>query len=260
MAKSDSRKKRPGDDEPVDAKTSSEERDADTEATDETSETADEASETADEASENDADEASEEKAKAPAREGRARAKGRPTPRALPPPPLPVQGGALGKSLLLFVLIIGGLAAAFAIFGQETGGRGAVAWKPGSKTQVEITLVASDKRDLSCWSPQEQNERHCGFEAPAKPWSKGDPNDDKLLLRPYTTVDGVQFLAAGVWSDPALAGNLPLGRFSVKCTFNVEGSFKRPSVRWSSEGSWLDQTNDWMTGHVSGCRLIGATP
>ncbi|EYF05180.1 hypothetical protein [Chondromyces apiculatus] len=275
MAKSDSRSKRP--DGNGESKRSAKARDDAEDPRDDASDAEDEARNDA----ESDADEARNDaedenageaggKAKAQAgtastaasREGRPRAKAtrRVGPKPVPPPPLPAQGGALGKSLLLFVLIVGGLAAAFAVFGQETGGRGAVNWKPGSKPLVEITLVASDRRDLACWSPQEVSGKHCGFQAPAQPWPNGDPNDDKTTLRPYTTVDGVQFLAAGVWSDPALAGNLPLGRFSVKCTLNVEGNVKRPSVRWSSEGAWLDQTNDWMAGHVTSCKLIGSTP
>jgi hypothetical protein len=173
-----------------------------------------------------------------------------------------VQGGSLTKSLILFLVIIGGMAAAFAFLGQETGGAGpAVKWKVGEKPTVEITLVASDKRDLACWSAQEVNGKHCGFEAPAKPWSKGsEPDNEKVTFRPYTTTDRIQFLAAGVWSEPALQGNLPIGRFAIKCTFNVEGMVKRPGVRWSSEGAWLDQTTDWYAGSVSNCRMVSTAP
>jgi len=188
----------------------------------------------------------------------------RPASRGARPLPAPaVQGGSLGKSLILFLLIIGGMAAGFAILGQETtGGAGpAVKWKVGEKPTVEITLVASDKRDLSCWSPQEINGKHCAFEAPARAWSKGaNPNDEKLTFRPYTTTDRIQFLAAGLWSEPALQGTLPIGRFALKCTFTVEGMVKRPNVRWSSEGAWLDQTNDWYAGSVSNCRMVSTSP
>lgn len=204
------------------------------------------------------------EEAKPAAREQkRAKAK-RPVPRTPPPPAVPQQGGAMGKSLLLFVVIVGGLAAAFAILGQEK--KPDTNWKPGSKHQVEITLVASDKRDLACLSTEAMNGRHCAFQAPGQPWQgnaggpEAKPDDDKMLLRPYTTVDGIQFLAAGVWSEPALAGNLPLNRFSIKCSFNVDGNFKRPKVRWSPEGAWLDQDKDWLAGYVSECKMVGSTP
>lgn len=251
MAKSTGRDERP----------ESTEDEAEDKPEDRQGEAGDDAAPSEEERDEGDDRDADGEEDKAAARpKPRAKAAKRPAPRTPPPPPVPPQGGAMGKSLLLFVVIVGGLAAAFAIFGQETGSNAASGWKPGTKAQVEITLVPSDKRDLACLSGQEVAGRHCAFEAPAKPWSKGDPNDDKMLLRPYTTVDRIQFLAAGVWSDPVLAGNLPLGRFSIKCTLNVEGTVKRPSVRWSPEGAWLEQTNDWHAGHVTGCKMIGATP
>ncbi|XXX80593.1 hypothetical protein WMF30_17710 [Sorangium sp. So ce134] len=166
------------------------------------------------------------------------------------------QGGSLGKSMILFLIIIGGLAAAFAYFGREPApGSSGPKWKPGDKAQVEVTLVSSDIKDLACWSSDEVNGRHCAFESPTKGWSKGDA-DDKKLLRPYTTTDRVQFLAAGLWSEPALTGKLPSARFAVKCTYTVEGKMKRPGIRWTSEGAWLDRTEDWYAGLLSDCKLI----
>ncbi|WP_437562002.1 hypothetical protein [Sorangium sp. So ce542] len=166
------------------------------------------------------------------------------------------QGGSLGKSMILFLIIIGGLAAAFAYFGREPApGTAGPKWKPGDKAQVEVTLVASDIKDLACWSADEISGRHCAFESPTKGWSKGDA-DDKKLLRPYTTTDRVQFLAAGLWSEPALTSKLPSARFAVKCTYTVEGKMKKPGIRWSSEGAWLDRSEDWYTGLLSDCKLI----
>lgn len=166
------------------------------------------------------------------------------------------QGGSLGKSMILFVILIGALAGAFAYFGREpAGGPPGPKWKTGDKAQVEITLVATDRKDLACWSAEEINGRHCAFEAPTKGWSKGDADDQKLL-RPYTTTDRVQFLAAGLWSQPALTGTLPSTRFAVKCTYSVEGKVKRPGIRWSSEGSWIDRSDDWYTGLLSDCKLV----
>ncbi|WP_437490131.1 hypothetical protein WME75_12860 [Sorangium sp. So ce1014] len=167
------------------------------------------------------------------------------------------QGGSLGKSMILFLIIIGGLAAAFAYFGREPApGAAGPKWKPGDKAQVEITLVSSDIKELACWSTEEVAGRHCAFESATKGWSKGDA-DDKKLLRPYTTTDRVQFLAAGLWSEPALTGGkLPSARFAVKCTYTVEGKMKRPGIRWTSEGAWLDRTDDWYAGLLSDCKLI----
>ncbi|MFT3769706.1 MAG: hypothetical protein QM820_30075 [Minicystis sp.] len=182
----------------------------------------------------------------------RAGAKG--ARRAAPPPQ---QGASLGKSMILFVVIIGGLAAGFALLGSEKHQEQAKPkWKVGDVADVEITLVKNDRQDLACASADEINGKHCGFEANNKPWSKGDNADDKKLLKPYTTTDRVQFAAAGVWSEPALSGDkLPATRFSVKCKYKVEGMLKAMSVRWESTGQWF-AGNDWYAGSVSDCKIV----
>ena len=171
--------------------------------------------------------------------------------------PVPVRkGGSLGKSMILFVVIVAGLAAAFALLGQESStGPAAPKWKVGESPDLELTLVADDKKNLACATPDEIGGAHCAFEDKAKPWSKGDSADDKKLLKPYTTVDHVQILAAGVWSDPALAGALPTTRFSVKCKYKVEGKMKAASIRWASDGPWYD-SKDLYSGSISGCKLV----
>jgi len=169
----------------------------------------------------------------------------------------PVRRSGLGKSLLMFVVIVGGLAAAFALLGQETNGpTAAPKWKAGQSVDVEITLVASDKNDLACASATEMAGKHCGFEAKNKPWSKGSATDDKAVLRPYTTVDRVQFLAAGVWSQPTLSGTLPPARFSIKCKFTVDGQMSGSAVRWESSGPWYDRNDSLYVGSVSDCKLL----
>jgi hypothetical protein len=174
--------------------------------------------------------------------------KGRPVPAR--------KGGSLGKSMILFVIIVAGLAGAFALLGQEsTTGPAAPKWKTGDSADLELTLVADDKKNLACSSPDEIGGAHCAFEAQGKPWSKGDSADDKKLLKPYTTVDHVQILASGVWSDPALGGALPATRFSVKCKLKVDGKMKAASIRWASDGPWYD-SKDLYAGSISGCKLV----
>ena len=171
--------------------------------------------------------------------------------------PVPVRkGGSLGKSMILFVIIIGGVVALLAWISQGTEtGPAAPKWKVGDSPDLELTLVADDKKNLACAAPDEIGGAHCAFEAQAKPWSKGDSADDKKLLKPYTTVDHVQILAAGVWSDPALAGTLPTTRFSVKCKYKVEGKMKAASMRWASDGPWYE-SKDIYSGSISGCKLV----
>jgi len=189
---------------------------------------------------------------KNPAKKGGTKGKKAEVKRAEPP-----SSASLGKSMVLFVVVVGTLAAGFALLGQERGGGAGPkgpAWKVGDKVDVEITLVAGDKRELSCASSEEVAGRHCGFEAPNKPWTKGDNTDDKKLLRPYTSTDNAQFVAAGLWSEPTLAGNLPVTRFSVKCKYTVEGKIKAPTFHW--ESGWEGQPRgDMLAGVVSECKL-----
>ena len=187
------------------------------------------------------------------------KSKGSSTARAKPARTVPVkQGSSLGKSMILFVVIIGGLAAGFALLGREQPPAGAVKpkWTVGQTVDVDITLVKNDRTELSCASPEELGGKHCAFEAVNKPWSKGDNNDDAKLLKPYTTTDRIQFTAAGVWSQPALAGDkLPATRFSLKCKFKVEGTLKNLSVRWDHAGQWFPN-NEWFAGAVSDCKIV----
>jgi hypothetical protein len=166
------------------------------------------------------------------------------------------KGGSLGKSMILFVVIVAGLAAAFALLGQESStGPAAPKWKVGDSPDLDLTLVADDKKNLACAAPDEIGGAHCAFEAQAKPWSKGDSADDKKLLKPYTTVDHVQVLASGLWSDPALTGTLPSARFSVKCKYKVEGKVKSSWMRWDIGGNW-NEVKDIYAGSISGCKLV----
>ena len=166
------------------------------------------------------------------------------------------KSGSLGKSMFLFVLIVGGLAAAFAFFGTESSsGPAAPKWKTGDTADLELTLVADDKKNLGCSSPDDIAGAHCAFEDKAKAWSKGDSADDKKLLKPYTTVDHVQVLASGLWSDPGMMGTLPATRFSVKCKYKVEGKMKAASIRWNSDGPWYD-SKDLYSGSISGCKVV----
>jgi hypothetical protein len=192
-----------------------------------------------------------------PARPGAAAAKRTTGPSGVRPrPAAPATRGSFGKSLILFVIVFGGLAAAFAFLGREENtGPVKPKWAVGQTVDVEITVVKSDQKDLSCASSDEVGGKHCAFEAQNKPWSKGDNTDDKKLLKPYTTTDRIQFTAAGVWSDPATTPDkLPATRFSLKCKYKVEGTLKKVDVRWDSAGAWYPN-NDWYAGSVSDCKV-----
>lgn len=170
----------------------------------------------------------------------------------------PTQGGtSFSRNMILFVIGLGVVGAAFAYLGQETqqGPAPAPKWKVGETVDLEITLVASDNTDLACAAANEVAGKHCAFESQSKPWSK-PTTDDKVTLKPYTTTNGIEFAAAGLWSDEALApAKLPKTRFSVKCKYTVEGKLTTPSVRWKSDGPWFTAKSDWYAGAVSACKL-----
>jgi hypothetical protein len=212
-----------------------------------------------DEDDEDDEEEEAKPAAKPVAKASAARpgaAKRAPAPLAKARPVAARKGGSLGKSMILFVIIVGGLAAAFALLGTESSsGPAAPKWKTGDTTDLELTLVAGDKTNLACSSSDDVAGAHCAFEDKAKPWSKGDNTDDKKVLKPYTTVDHVQVLASGLWSDPGMTGTLPATRFSVKCKYKVEGKMKAAAIRWASDGPWYD-SKDLYAGSISGCKLV----
>jgi hypothetical protein len=168
----------------------------------------------------------------------------------------PKTGGSMVKTMILFLIILGGLGAAFLFLSPPDGGPApAPKWNNGQVIDVEITLVHTDSKDLACASTEEIAGRKCEFETQTKPRPKAEGDDaDKKLLKPYTTTDRVQFLAAGMWSDPALKNKLPTARFSVKCKYTVEGKIKQPGIRWSTE--WYTPGGDWYAGIVSGCSVV----
>jgi hypothetical protein len=170
----------------------------------------------------------------------------------LPPEPPPI---AVGKTVFLFVAVIGALSAGFWFLGGETGGdRTAPRWKTGQTVDVNITLVAGDRNDLACATEVAIADRKCEFQTKTK--ATEPKPEDGMLLKPYTTTDGVQFLAAGLWSQPELdPKKLPADRFSVKCKYTVEGEVKKPAVRWAVRGGFSDKDNAWYAGTVKDCAL-----
>ena len=170
----------------------------------------------------------------------------------LKPPP----SAGLGKSVMLFAIVVGSITLLMLLLGSERGisGPAAPTWKEGDTVDVDITLVSTDKQDLACASGGDVKGFHCGFESQGKRWTKSDPADEKKTLRPYSTTTGINFLAAGVWSDPALSGELPKTRFAVTCKLNVAGKMPRADVRWH-EGEGWNSVNEWFTGDVSNCKL-----
>jgi hypothetical protein len=167
------------------------------------------------------------------------------------------QTNSLAKSMILFLVIIGGIGVLIFLLGREDAppGPNRPKWSTGQVVDVEITLVKTDRTDLACASPATVAGKHCAFEAQGKPFAQPS-TDDKAVLKPYTTTDRIQFTAAGVWSEPLLAPDkVPPSRFNVKCKYAVEGVLKAPSVRWNETGPWHATPDEWYAGTVSNCQI-----
>lgn len=203
-----------------------------------------------DEGSSEPAEKAASEGDAAPERMRRSRARG--AKPVSPPPP----AASLGRSVVLFVAVFVTLAAGFAFLSSSDpfSERNAPRWRKGQKVQLNITLDPRDDLNLSCASKSVVEGKRCEFEAKNQKYS--GEIDDKQLLRPYTTTDGVQFLAAGLWTQPDLEkGKRPRDRFTVACTFTVDGNVGSPAVRWNPAGAWNEKNQNWFAGSVSDCKV-----
>jgi hypothetical protein len=178
------------------------------------------------------------------------------------PPPAEAAPPDRRIARILAVLVLIGLPALLLLLaGPDRGAKQARTSKfaVGQKFDVEITLVATDKQALACASKETVAGTHCAFEDSKTPW-KGGAGDDKTLLRPYNTTAQEPLMIAGLWSEPALAGQLPAQRFSVKCSYSVDAKISKPSVRWQTNGQWIDETIEWPVGTVSRCAMVGKKP
>ncbi len=161
------------------------------------------------------------------------------------------------KSMVVVLVVVGSVIAGLAFFARETGDGPApkMNWKDGETVDVELTLVASDKDDLGCaYGELIKGDKHCAFEAEGKPWSKGGGTDDKSLLKPYTTTNKVELIAAGLWSQP-FAAQLPKGRFSVKCKYTVDQKVAGVGVRWRKADKFAPRQGESFVGSLSDCQL-----
>jgi hypothetical protein len=176
--------------------------------------------------------------------------------------------GSSTRNIILYIVVIGGIALAFAYLGQQEGGGAATPappkWKAGDVADVSVTLVTTDVKDLACAAEAELDGLHCGYADKRKPHPKGnDTRNDATLLQPYTTTDRVQFLGAGMWTNPELKAKLekedwenPSPRFTVNCKYHVAGKMSEAAVRWKPEHGWLaDAATDWYAGKLTDCKI-----
>ncbi len=171
---------------------------------------------------------------------------------ATPPPP----AASLGKSVVTFSLVLGGLFVLFFLLGNAESpfSNQGPKWKQGQTVAVDITLDPSDDTKLSCAAKTDIGGKRCEYEDKTTKYSGA--LKDETMLRPYTTLEGQHLLAAGVWSAPELdKGKRPTGRFTVRCDFKVEGKVNAPAIRWDFAGAWNEKNEEWWAGSATNCKL-----
>ena len=109
---------------------------------------------------------------------------------------------------------------------------------------VEFTVTARDQSEHACVSRAMAEDLVCKYETLEKARSPSAPD---LLLAPYTTTSREQFLAAGLWTQPALA-QPPANRFGVQCKLRLIAQLEAVRIRWRErsrssairgwDGSW----------------------
>lgn len=175
------------------------------------------------------------------------------------------KSGFSARNVIAFSLLVAGLLAAFGLLGTKggEGGQAQPSWKVGQVANVEITLVSPDFKNLACAMEEEVAGKHCAFAAANKRHEKatGTARDDANLLQPVTTTDRVQFLVAGLFTQPALKEKLdkenfdsPGPRFAVTCKLTVDGKAKAAQVQWKPGDPWYSGAG-WYTGTVSDCAI-----
>lgn len=189
-------------------------------------------------------------KAAVPARMEAARPKN--VAEAAAPPP----AASLGKSVSVFMFVLLALSAGFWVLGafDNPFGTAAPKWKIGQQVSVDLTLDPADDTKLACASSVDVGGKRCEYESKTARFS--GKLEDTTQLRPYTTVDGVHLLAAGVWSSPDIAKEKrPRDRFTLRCDYKVETKVASPAVRWDIAGQWNEKDEEWYAGLATNCKL-----
>lgn len=141
--------------------------------------------------------------------------------------------------------------------------------QPGSVVTARITLVSSDREDLSCASGKAFGRLRCEFQASGDPWP--EPPAPRDTLAPYLTVSRGMYLIPALFAQPALAARyaqesgktMPrdeLPRFVARCELRLLERLEAvdgPRVRWTRDGTWGEGANAWVAEPIS-CRIEGS--
>lgn len=130
----------------------------------------------------------------------------------------------------------------------------------GDVVDAPISLVTSDRNQLSCASRKVFGTYRCAIRAPGHAWPK--PPAVAEQLAPYNTTDGQFFLVPGLFEQSALAARYAqeppehvaikrLHRFVARCKLRLVHELRSVQVRWSRTGRWSDGPQGWVAEPVT---------
>jgi hypothetical protein len=169
----------------------------------------------------------------------------------------PSRCNGLLLSFLSFWLIVFGvwvLSAGKRYREEYAQGQGTEGWSVGSTQSVQLTLVREDKRNLACASDESVAGLHCSHRRDASLAGSSGP-DDPQILQPYNTVGNELLLGAGLWSAAEMKRPLPAARFTVACTYHIEGVAKSASIRFDAAAPFIPAGKRVTVGTLSDCAL-----
>ena len=184
--------------------------------------------------------------------EGEARSEGQPDA-----PLRPGRCNILLLSFLSFALIGFGVwvVSAGKRYREEYGqGQGTEGWRVGNTPVVALTLVREDKRNLACASDQLIAGLHCAYRRDLQQAGPGSA-DNPQILQPYNTVGNELLLGAGLWTASELKKPLPATRFTVACSYHIEGIAKSASIRFDPAAPFVPAGKAVTVGTLTDCTL-----
>lgn len=131
----------------------------------------------------------------------------------------------------------------------------------GLVLKQSITLITSDRDNLSCALDRTVGPYRCAYRAPGEPWKGEWPRTH--LLAPYVAVDGDRiFLVPGLFEQPALVQRVAreppqgvprdrLARFEIRCELRLVHRLEAIQARWSKDWDWGPQTGVWVAEPLS---------
>ncbi len=139
----------------------------------------------------------------------------------------------------------------------------------GAMVDAPITLVTSDKFDLSCALGTEVEGFQCEYASPETLRGAAGKDMDaqarKKLLAPYKTIDDVLYLIPGLFEEPAVEERYQdepptrkpkekLQRFTAQCKLKLVKQVEGVRMRWHTNETWKGPQRAWI-GVPSSCQV-----